>query len=48
MALENAVRMAKEYLTAALKAADTLSIGHGQGPVHHFHALWPAEKGDWI
>ena len=40
MSLENAVRMAKDYLTAALKAADTLSIGRGAGPVHHFHAYW--------
>ena len=36
-----AVRDAKDYLTAALCAADTLDVGHGPGPVHHFHALWP-------
>ncbi|MDF5755030.1 bifunctional hydroxymethylpyrimidine kinase/phosphomethylpyrimidine kinase [Spongiactinospora sp. TRM90649] len=36
-----AVRAAKEYLTGALRAADTLNVGHGRGPVHHFHALWP-------
>jgi len=35
-----AVAGAKDYLTAALKAADGLSIGSGQGPVHHFHAAW--------
>ncbi|MGV9386426.1 bifunctional hydroxymethylpyrimidine kinase/phosphomethylpyrimidine kinase [Nonomuraea sp. NPDC003707] len=34
-----AVRAAKEYLTGALQAADTLHIGGGHGPVHHFHAL---------
>ena len=45
MSLENAVRMAKDYLTAALGAADTLSIGQGAGPVHHFHALWQSSKG---
>ncbi|HEY3687331.1 MAG TPA: bifunctional hydroxymethylpyrimidine kinase/phosphomethylpyrimidine kinase [Streptosporangiaceae bacterium] len=35
-----AVRAAKDYLTAALRAADRLSVGHGRGPVHHFHAFW--------
>jgi len=38
--LVEAVEGAKRYLTAALRAADTVSIGHGNGPVHHFHALW--------
>jgi len=36
----DAVREAKAYLTAAIAAADQLAIGHGHGPVHHFHALW--------
>jgi hydroxymethylpyrimidine/phosphomethylpyrimidine kinase len=35
-----AAREAKDYLTGALRAADTLHVGHGRGPVHHFHALW--------
>jgi hydroxymethylpyrimidine/phosphomethylpyrimidine kinase len=35
---------AKDYLTEALRQADALQIGHGHGPVHHFHALWPAAK----
>lgn len=34
------VRAAKEYLTGALRAADTLRVGHGHGPVHHFHQYW--------
>lgn len=34
------VRAAKDYLTAALAAADELNVGHGHGPVHHFHAIW--------
>ena len=38
--LADAATDAKRYLTAALEAADTLSIGGGRGPVHHFHALW--------
>lgn len=37
-----AIRAAKTYLSAALVAADRLSVGHGHGPVHHFHAWWPA------
>jgi len=37
---EEAVRGAKDYLTAALGAADGLEVGHGHGPVHHFHAWW--------
>ena len=37
---EAPVRRAKDYLSAALRAADTLSVGHGRGPVHHFHAIW--------
>jgi hydroxymethylpyrimidine/phosphomethylpyrimidine kinase len=31
---------AKRWLTAALVAADGLQIGHGHGPVHHFHEIW--------
>mgnify|MGYP001809574127 CR=1 FL=1 len=38
--LAGAVRASKAWLGAALAAADTLAIGHGAGPVHHFHALW--------
>jgi hydroxymethylpyrimidine/phosphomethylpyrimidine kinase len=40
--LEAAVVAAKEYLTAAIAAADRLKIGEGRGPVHHFHAIWKA------
>jgi hydroxymethylpyrimidine/phosphomethylpyrimidine kinase len=39
-ALEEAVERSKVWLSAAIAKADTLSIGHGAGPVHHFHALW--------
>lgn len=31
---------AKRWLSAALMQADTLEVGHGIGPVHHFHAWW--------
>ncbi len=39
--LEAATRAAKLYVHAAIAAADTLAIGSGPGPVHHFHAVWP-------
>ena len=46
--LPDAVAEAKRWLTEAIAAGDGLGIGHGIGPVHHFHALWPAldEAGD--
>ncbi|MEI6892555.1 MAG: bifunctional hydroxymethylpyrimidine kinase/phosphomethylpyrimidine kinase [Pontiella sp.] len=34
--LEEAVRLAKRYITLAISHADELQIGHGHGPVHHF------------
>jgi hydroxymethylpyrimidine/phosphomethylpyrimidine kinase len=40
LSLEDAVAGAKDYLTGALRAAGRLDVGHGHGPVHHFHALW--------
>ncbi len=38
--LAAAVREGKAYVTAAIAAADRLKIGHGHGPVHHFHGWW--------
>jgi hydroxymethylpyrimidine/phosphomethylpyrimidine kinase len=35
--LEQAVHDAKVWITAAIAAADGLGIGHGHGPIHHFH-----------
>ncbi len=38
-----AIRDAKRYLTAAMRAADQLTVGQpgkGHGPVHHFHRQW--------
>ncbi len=32
-----AVREAKSYVTAAIAAADRLQVGHGHGPINHFH-----------
>jgi hydroxymethylpyrimidine/phosphomethylpyrimidine kinase len=39
-AVEEAVRRAKEYITAAIEAGAAYKIGRGHGPVHHFHAFW--------
>lgn len=36
-----AVASAKSYVTGAVACAGDLSVGHGHGPTHHFHALWP-------
>jgi hydroxymethylpyrimidine/phosphomethylpyrimidine kinase len=40
LALVDAVREAKAYVSAAIKAADRLEIGSGSGPLHHFHKWW--------
>ncbi len=37
--LETAVGHAKTYVSAAIAAADTLGVGHGHGPIHHFHGF---------
>lgn len=37
--MNTAVTRAKTYLSAAVAAADRLAVGHGHGPVHHFHAF---------
>jgi len=40
-ALVPAVSDSIAWLQRAIGAADTLGIGRGHGPVHHFHAWWP-------
>lgn len=40
LTLAGAVEAAKDYISAAIAAADQLTVGTGHGPVHHFHALW--------
>ncbi len=37
--VEAAVRAAKAYVSAAIAGADRLDVGHGHGPIHHFHAF---------
>jgi hydroxymethylpyrimidine/phosphomethylpyrimidine kinase len=38
--LESAVRQAKIYITAALRAGAGYRLGQGHGPVHHFFRYW--------
>jgi len=38
--LEAAVRNAKAWISAAIVAADGLGVGHGHGPIHHFHGFY--------
>jgi len=38
--LPEAARLAKQYLSEAIRQADSLAVGGGHGPVHHFHAWW--------
>lgn len=42
LGLEEAVGAAKDYVTAAIGAADALAVGRGFGPIHHFHRWWNA------
>jgi hydroxymethylpyrimidine/phosphomethylpyrimidine kinase len=36
--IENAVVLAKKYITQAIRHG--FAVGSGHSPVHHFHALW--------
>ena len=38
--LEAAVRDAKTWISEAIAAADRLGVGHGHGPIHHFHRFY--------
>lgn len=38
--LAEAVSSAHAWLHGAIAAADTLAVGSGHGPVHHFYRLW--------
>jgi hydroxymethylpyrimidine/phosphomethylpyrimidine kinase len=38
--METAVRNAKAFVSAAIAAADGLNVGHGHGPIHHFHRFY--------
>jgi hydroxymethylpyrimidine/phosphomethylpyrimidine kinase len=38
--MQTAVRHAKAWISAAIAAADRLGVGHGHGPIHHFHKFY--------
>ena len=38
--IEGAVRKAKTYIQNAIRAGADYTIGHGNGPVHHFFEFW--------
>jgi hydroxymethylpyrimidine/phosphomethylpyrimidine kinase len=38
--IEAAVEAARTYMQAAIVAGAGYELGHGHGPVHHFHAMW--------
>ena len=38
--LATAVRNAKGWISAAIGSADRFSVGHGHGPIHHFHKFY--------
>jgi hydroxymethylpyrimidine/phosphomethylpyrimidine kinase len=38
--MESAVRNAKTWVSAAIAAADRFTVGHGHGPIHHFHKFY--------
>jgi hydroxymethylpyrimidine/phosphomethylpyrimidine kinase len=40
---ELALRTVKPWLEGALRASEQLEVGHGNGPVHHFHHLPQAD-----
>ena len=42
LSIGDAVGEAHVYLQGAIAKADTLCIGHGHGPVHHFYREWSA------
>lgn len=41
--LTEAVKKAKNYISLALEGGAGMKLGHGHGPVHHFHGWWKKE-----
>jgi hydroxymethylpyrimidine/phosphomethylpyrimidine kinase len=39
--LKKSCQISKNYLLQAIDATKEMSVGKGQGPVHHFHHMWP-------
>lgn len=45
--LDDAVVAAKKYLSEAIAAGSSYTIGKGHGPVNHFHKLWNGLSDRW-
>lgn len=43
--IRDAVSRAKDYISRAVEAGAAYQLGHGHGPVHHFHQWWDGESG---
>ena len=43
LTLVNSIQSAKDYLAGALESGESLGVGHGTGPVHHFWKVWGNE-----
>ena len=42
--IRDACERGKAYVTKAIAQSETLSVGQGIGPVHHFHPLWDGSR----
>lgn len=42
--LIDAVKRAKQYIHKAITHADSLNIGRGHGPIHHFYETWQSSE----
>lgn len=40
LSLKESAKAAKDYISEAIARGAEYSIGHGHGPVHHFHNFW--------
>lgn len=40
LSLKESVALAKKYVSEVIEAGRELSVGKGNGPVHHFYSLW--------
>ncbi len=40
IAMKQALQNSKRYMSGAIASADSLTIGKGYGPIHHFFQLW--------
>ena len=46
--ITSAVEKSKEYMNGCIEAGSRYQLGHGHGPVHHFHSLLELKKKRYI